>query len=225
MKVYHYNKKTGELITFVKNGKQLNYTEARPDPLEKGKFLLPANATFIAPKKGENVFNDGKWNKVPDYRKRIVYDKKTKRICNMLGLGELSDNLTLLVPKARDKWDYNNDKWVTDIQLLGAFKKDLAFTAYSKTIKKGMEFQLSNGDKIIVQCSEDDMQRLVNSDIKDMIRDIDNVNHNVSDNDFDRLITEMKAYIAVLKRKFWQIKDAITGAQTEEKLNKIDIKV
>ena len=55
MKVYHYNKKTGELITFVKNGKQLNYTEARPDPLEKGKFLLPANATFIAPKEGENV--------------------------------------------------------------------------------------------------------------------------------------------------------------------------
>jgi hypothetical protein len=40
MKVYHYDEKTGEL---------LGDGDARPDPMEPGRWLIPAFATTVAP--------------------------------------------------------------------------------------------------------------------------------------------------------------------------------
>ena len=53
MEIYHYSKKG----VYIKSG------VARPDPLDKGKFLIPSNSTTekpMEPKKGnEVVFNNG----------------------------------------------------------------------------------------------------------------------------------------------------------------------
>ena len=68
MKIFHFDKATGEL---------LGESEARLDPLEtKGKgseaYLVPANATEIAPPEaGKNekaVFDGSTWRLVPDFR-------------------------------------------------------------------------------------------------------------------------------------------------------------
>lgn len=53
MKVYHYDETTGEL---------LGEGEARPDPMEPGRWLIPAHATTETPpepKEGEMRCFDG----------------------------------------------------------------------------------------------------------------------------------------------------------------------
>lgn len=64
MDIYNYHGVTGEF---------LSKSEARPDPLEKNKFLIPANATKkVPPVSAVNktpVFDGTKWSLVPDHRK------------------------------------------------------------------------------------------------------------------------------------------------------------
>lgn len=79
MNIYHYSAQTGE---YKKT------TKARPDPMEPGKFLVPANATSIAPPAlSDNeaaVFNGTAWSVVPDYRGEW-YDFRTLVIITELG--------------------------------------------------------------------------------------------------------------------------------------------
>lgn len=71
-KVYVYDAKTGEYL-FSEN--------AEKSPLEKDVYLLPANATFLAPpdtrKNQAAVFVGGMWKLVPDYRTEKVFSRET----------------------------------------------------------------------------------------------------------------------------------------------------
>ena len=63
MKIYHYNSVSGEY---------LGVDTARPDPLEAGKFLIPAHATALEPPELEDgkacVFKNGAWFLIDDQR-------------------------------------------------------------------------------------------------------------------------------------------------------------
>lgn len=71
MKIYHYSRKTGEL---------LGESQARENPLESGKYLIPAYATDVEPSEaGENevaVFDETsqEWTIVADYRGQAFWD-------------------------------------------------------------------------------------------------------------------------------------------------------
>ena len=74
MKIYHYNK----------DGVYIKESSARPDPLEKGKFLIPSNATTEKPlvcSKSEEVYFTNKWNtrikKIEQPTKYHTWDDKT----------------------------------------------------------------------------------------------------------------------------------------------------
>ena len=74
MDIYHYNKDG----VYIKSG------VARSDPLEKGKFLIPANATTEEPpvcSKSEEVYFTNKWNtrikKTEQPTKYHTWDDKT----------------------------------------------------------------------------------------------------------------------------------------------------
>lgn len=71
-KIYVYDSKTGEYL-FSEN--------AEKSPMEKDVYLLPANATFLAPPDtGKNqaaVFVAGAWKVVPDYRATKVFSRET----------------------------------------------------------------------------------------------------------------------------------------------------
>jgi len=63
MKIYNYDKQTGEL---------LGGSIARENPLEQGKYLIPSNSTIkepIVPEDGHvAVFKDDEWTSVEDIR-------------------------------------------------------------------------------------------------------------------------------------------------------------
>ena len=109
MKIYNYDD----------NGEFLNEANATPDPLEKGKFLIPAKATKIKPLSGlkaneTQVFKDGKWQKTADFRGTKIYNKETQEEYIQKELGEIADEWTTLVPKENQKWSAN--KWIDDTE-------------------------------------------------------------------------------------------------------------
>lgn len=105
MKIYNYDKRTKEYI---------NSTNARENPMVRGEYLLPANATFIEPKDKENIFDGDKWIYKEDNRSKIVYNKKTLQPKTVDYLGIIDNNYTLLKPISNcDEWI--NDNWVTDL--------------------------------------------------------------------------------------------------------------
>lgn len=67
MKIYHYDRVTQEYTGF---------TEAKPDPMVKDRFLVPANATEIKPNDPiqgfAQVFVKDAWVDVPDHRGVLV---------------------------------------------------------------------------------------------------------------------------------------------------------
>jgi hypothetical protein len=113
MKIYNYNKETKEFTTS---------TNATENPLEKGKYLIPANATIkesLLPKDGFAVcFNEEKkeWEYQEDNRIKTAYDTTTKQEIKISYLGALKEGFTFYKPKETDKWD--GTKWVTDKELL-----------------------------------------------------------------------------------------------------------
>jgi len=126
MKVYNYDKDTKEYIST---------TQASENPLEKGKYLIPANATTIAINADKvgftQTFNEAKntWSYVEDNRGKTVYDTTTKQESKVDYLGTIKSGFTELVPKANDKW--NGTKWIFDIVSASKLKLLKLKTAYS----------------------------------------------------------------------------------------------
>lgn len=107
MQIYNYDENTNEFL----------YTsEARPNPLEKGKFLIPANATEIQPIEvlsDEVAIFDGKnWNKKIDLRGSKIYNKDTGQEFTLNSLGEIPTQFTTIKPEALFKPKFENEKWV-----------------------------------------------------------------------------------------------------------------
>jgi len=111
MKIYHYDEKTKEFIV---------ESEATESPLEKGVYLIPANATNIKPL----VLKDGfaicfkenkKWEYQEDNRDKTVYSTKDKTSSKVDYLGSIKEGFTLLKPNDEfDKW--NGSSWEVDKQ-------------------------------------------------------------------------------------------------------------
>lgn len=80
MNIYHY----------ASNGEYLSTTEARPDPLSKDRFLIPSNATTIAPPVppigSVAKFVDDRWEIAPDHRGETWYQSDRQPvIINTIG--------------------------------------------------------------------------------------------------------------------------------------------
>lgn len=113
MNIYNYNKETKEIIS---------QTIANPNPLEKGKYLIPANATIKEPLVNEEnfviCFNETKqeWEYIEDNRGKTIYSTTTKEVSMVDYLGTIKEGFTLLVPTEFDKWE--NNSWIVDETLI-----------------------------------------------------------------------------------------------------------
>jgi hypothetical protein len=106
MKVYHYKADTKEFI---------GAGEARQDPKDKSRFLIPANATIEEPpsvsKNEVAIFNDG-WVVKKDFRGTIYYDTKAIEEKQIVNIGEeVPAKDTLLKPETLFKPVWKNNKW------------------------------------------------------------------------------------------------------------------
>lgn len=106
MKIYHYSKRTKEY---------LRETNAKPDPLEKGKWLIPAFATdkeVIKPKNGYvSCFIDNNWVEVQDNRGKTAYNVNNGQPILITELGELTNEYTLDIPIGLFNPKYIDGKW------------------------------------------------------------------------------------------------------------------
>lgn len=127
MNIYNYNKLTTEF---------LKESQATPNPREKGKFLIPANATIIKPldtKDGFSIcFNKElkKWEYKEDNRNKIVYSTHDKTESRVDYIGIIKDEFTLLKPNVFDKW--SGTSWILDIEELRSKKLIDISIAYQK---------------------------------------------------------------------------------------------
>lgn len=120
MKIYNFHPITKEYI-----GE--NYADE--SPLEKGVYLLPSFATFIAPPElGENqtaVFENDQWSIKQDFRGKIYYQKDTKAQIIIEKIGIYPDNnLTDIIPNEFDKWNYELNQWIEDKDLINRIQQE-----------------------------------------------------------------------------------------------------
>lgn len=77
----------------------------------------------------------------------------------------------------------------------------------NKEIAKGCVTSVmdSEGNPIVMQCGKDDILLLTNSPLKTMVRDISNVQHTISEAEFDTIIADIR----VRGAQIWQESQAI----------------
>lgn len=106
MKIYNYEKDSG---AFVSQG------VADESPLEPGQFLIPANATEIAPPKcgayEVPVFANGKWAVVPDYRGQTYFDASgAEHVITQVGVKPEPGWTSEYTPSPEDEQEKENAK-------------------------------------------------------------------------------------------------------------------
>jgi len=118
MKIYNYSGVTGEFLL---------RSEAREDPKEVAKYLIPANATELEPPITEegfvSVFENGGWVIREDHRGETIYDTYTGEGSIMVDIGPIPASKTILVPPKFPVWD--GSKWTQEaarIKAQNAFK-------------------------------------------------------------------------------------------------------
>lgn len=117
MKIYNYHPTTGEY---------LYSSNAVPDPLDSGKYLIPAHATTIPPLTLNagyvSCFVGGAWRAVEDWR-GVAWDKATAEPVEHVALGQMPENLTKLIPPAQFAiWSV--DEWTVDLVAAQAAVKE-----------------------------------------------------------------------------------------------------
>lgn len=131
MKIHNYDALTGEYS---------NTTDAAADPLDDGKFLIPAHSTIKRPGKNKKgyvqAFIDEKWILVEDHRGEIVYSIIDGSKIQVENLGVIDKNQTALVPNSSSEW--KNNKWITNVKHLRNTKNHQISLEQERRISAGI---------------------------------------------------------------------------------------
>ena len=129
MQIYTFDKITGEFLA---------EEIADENPLEKDEFLIPANATSIAPPAASlneiAVFDGSVWALVDDYRGQVHFAPDgIREVISVLGEMVPAGNTTTEPPDAEMTWD--GTTWVYDLPTVRA----AAFKALNIAAEKAFE--------------------------------------------------------------------------------------
>lgn len=147
MNAYKYDSQTGEFVHEVL---------CQESPREPGQFLIPANATTVAPPKEQSgkarVWNGEEWGYRDDNRGKTMYSvtnsRQTSTMSNILG-ADVPEGWTLTPPPdAENKYTFVGDEWLPqsveelraqlENQLWGNYK------AYQRTYVDPEDLTLAN---------------------------------------------------------------------------------
>jgi hypothetical protein len=128
MNIYSYNSSTGEFVT---------QSQADESPLEPGVFLMPANATDIAPPsvaaRQTVVFVSGQWEVKPDYRGVALFSTVDGSQVSITEIGETPTEVGATeLPRPSQAHAWLNGAWVADPLL----QAELEAREQSATIKR-----------------------------------------------------------------------------------------
>lgn len=137
MEIYNYQHVTGEF---------LGASEARPDPEEDGRHLVPANATATAPPTTTEegmvwCWTGEEWVSVEDHRGEMVYYTANGQELVITDLGALPDGVTEDEPGEFQKWDDVAQSWIMDVEALAATK--LALIQAAKVAARDAGFEVA----------------------------------------------------------------------------------
>lgn len=128
MNAYKYDSQTGEFVHEVL---------CQESPREPGKFLIPANATTVAPPEAQEgkarVWNGSLWEYVTDNRGKTLYSvddsRQTSTMSNSLG-EDVPEGWTLTPPPdAGNKYTFSGGQWVE--QSIEELREQLGETLWS----------------------------------------------------------------------------------------------
>lgn len=128
MNAYKYDSQTGEFLHEVL---------CQESPREPGQFLIPANATTVAPPEEQagkaRVWNGSLWEYVTDNRGKTMYSvtnsRQTSTMSNVLG-EDVPESWTLTPPPDSDnKYTFVGDEWLP--QSVEELREQLGDTLWS----------------------------------------------------------------------------------------------
>lgn len=125
------------------NKEYLGTGTARQDPLDQNNWLIPANATTIAPPEipsGQTaLFINGAWQLIADLRGQTVYNTTSGGTLIWEQLGPLSSDVTTIVPTVEyPKWV--NGEWISDPIALAMNALGVSDMVAIRCLKAGVAF-------------------------------------------------------------------------------------
>lgn len=130
MNAYKYDSQTGEFLHEVL---------CQESPREPGKFLIPANATTVAPPEEQagkaRVWEGSAWGYVTDNRGKTMYSvtnsRQTSTMSNILG-ADVPEGWTLTPPPdSENKYTFSGGQWVEQsVEELRAQLEDTLWSNY-----------------------------------------------------------------------------------------------
>lgn len=100
---------------------------ARESPLEPGVFLIPANATAVAPPEAvagkARIFDGAAWTLAEDHRGETVWRKADALAVTVDWIGAVGEGYTALEPCAYPAWDAEAGAWSADDAAVAAARK------------------------------------------------------------------------------------------------------
>lgn len=129
MNIYHYNPITGEF---------LSVGLADPNPLEPGKFLIPAHATEIEPpvtsEKQVAVWKGSAWGVEEDNREEVLYKTTTGEEIKISEIGPLPWDCTR-TPRPSEFYFWDGQCWVLNFNKACEAKcQEIASARYASEI-------------------------------------------------------------------------------------------
>jgi len=142
MLIHHYNRTTGE---YLSSG------QPDVDPRNKGRWLVPASATFDVPPPRTPTtwpfYRDGEWSLLPDFRGRICYRTDTGERAEISVAGRTPAELGLTVeprPSVRHSWI--DGKWTVPSELIAREKHDAAMAEFSRLMAAARRHTVGKAD-------------------------------------------------------------------------------
>ena len=163
MKIYHYH--PSEKVF-------LRETTARPDPKEKGSFLIPAYATGLQPpeaSKGEiAIFENGEWVSKINKKGQVYYQQdgtevEIKEYGKEIPAGCIQDD-----PPSEFHTTHDGTNWIEDVALKEATENSQEIESLKGDLRKALAWQF----KMILELFEVGRENgvWVNADFSDEIK-------------------------------------------------------
>ncbi len=183
-------------------------SHASPNPLEPGKYLIPAFATEIAPPESDEdnipVFDEetNTWSLVENHYGEKMYNTLTKESFTIDFVGPVPEGYTLQAPPGPEyKWSQKDNTWVIDQEAIYNLTMSKLKNAYKKAVNSPLVY--NDTELLMSQEIQQEIQFLLGTDQENFIfLDVDFNEVVLTKNDLKEIATLLAQRYQDLKKQF-----------------------